>query len=360
MRNNFSSASFPDFARGCTPHQLGYSFPPEWAPHEATWLSWPHKEASWPGKLDAIFEQYAQFVKIISLGEKVRINVANDAMKNFALQHLLKAGVNIDQLEFFMHPTDDAWCRDHGPAFLINKQAQHKKVIVDWDYNAWGGKYPPFDQDDIIPTLIGKEFNIPVFHPRIVMEGGSVEFNGAGTVLTSSSCLLNANRNPRLTQSEIENYLCHFYGLEQVLWVEDGIEGDDTDGHIDDTIRFVNEDTVLSVVETNIYDDNYGVLQQNLRSLSKMRLLNGKQLNVIELPMPDPVVFDGMRLPASYANFYISNKHVIVPTYKCRHDDKALDIISNCYKERIVIGLDSTDVIWGLGSFHCLSQQEPV
>ena len=213
--------------------------------------------------------------------------------------------------------------------------------------------------EDVVPTLIGQHFAIPVFNPGIVMEGGSVEFNGKGTVLTSTCCLLNENRNSHLNQGQIEKYLSDYYGIDQVLWVEEGIVGDDTDGHIDDTIRFVNEDTVLSVVETKVQDDNYELLQQNLKSLSKMRLLNGKQLNVVELPMPDEVIYDEMRLPASYANFYISNKHVIVPTYRCDKDDKALGIISQCFPEREVVGIDSTEIIWGLGSFHCLSQQEP-
>lgn len=359
MKSNFISAGYPDFANGNTPKSLGYKFPAEWERHEATWLSWPHKEASWPGKLDAIFSQYAQFIKILSLSERVRINVLDEAMKSFALKHIELAGADLTKIEFFYHRTDDAWCRDHGPAFLINPEAEHKKVIVDWGYNAWGGKYPPYGQDDVIPTLIGQSLHLPVFHPGIVMEGGSVEFNGDGTILTSTCCLLNENRNPHLNQAQIEEYLCEFYGAEQILWVDEGIEGDDTDGHIDDTIRFVNRDTVLSVVETNIYDENYSLLQQNLASLSKLRLLDGKQLNVVELPMPDPVVYDDMRLPASYANFYISNEHVIVPTYRCAADDKALDIITTCYPERKVVGLDSTDIIWGLGSFHCLSQQEP-
>jgi len=343
-----------------TPKQLGYHFPPEWAPHEATWLSWPHKEESWPGKMDKIYLVYCKFVKLLAESEKVRINVANNAMKASALVHLLKAGADLGQVEFFFHPTNDAWCRDHGPAFLVNPEAEHKKVIVDWAYNAWGNKYPPFDLDDVIPTLIGRHFNLPVFNPGIVMEGGSVEFNGNGTVLTSTCCLLNKNRNPQLSQQQIEQYLVDYYGVEQVLWVDEGIVGDDTDGHVDDTIRFVNEDTVLSVLETDVKDENYALLQQNLKSLSKMRLLNGKKLTIIELPMPDAVIYEGIRLPASYANFYISNKYVIVPTYRCKKDDIALDIIAKCFPERQVVGLDSTDIIWGLGSFHCLSQQEPL
>lgn len=341
------------------PAAQGYYFPAEFATHTATWLSWPHKEASWPGKINTIFPYYAQFVKELAASEKVCINVNDESMKAFAENHLQTAGVNMGQVAFFFHPTNDAWCRDHGPAFLINPQAGHKKIIVDWNYNAWGGKYPPFDKDDIIPTLIAKHYDIPVFYPGVIMEGGSVEFNGAGTVLTSTACLLNPNRNPHLTQQEIETYLCNYYGVQQVLWVHEGIVGDDTDGHIDDTVRFVNTDTVLAVVEEDKNNENYTLLQQNLRQLKAMRLLNGSQLNIIELPMPDAVIYQDQSLPASYANFYIANKSVIVPTFRCKKDDTALDIISSCFPERKVIGIDSTEIIWGLGSFHCLSQQEP-
>ncbi|HTS43961.1 MAG TPA: agmatine deiminase family protein [Puia sp.] len=339
--------------------ELGYYFPAEFAPHTATWLSWPHKEDSWPGKIHTVYGVYSRFIKELSLGEKVRINVNDEAMKSFATEHLKNAGVDLNQVEFFLHPTNDAWCRDHGPAFLINPNAAQKKIIVDWNYNAWGNKYPPYDLDDVIPTLIAKRYNIPVYHPGIIMEGGSVEFNGKGTLITSTCCLLNKNRNPDLKQDQIEKYLVDYYGVEQILWVDEGIVGDDTDGHIDDTVRFVNEDTVLAVVEENKKDENYDLLQKNLVDLKKMRLLNGKQLHIVELPMPDEVVYQGQRLPASYANFYIANRSVIVPVFRCGKDERALQIIQQCFPERKVIGLDSTDIIWGLGSFHCLSQQEP-
>lgn len=341
-----------------TPAALGYTFPPEWAPHEATWLSWPHKEASWPGKIAEIYPVYCEFVRILTLTEKVRINVSANLQTDIR-NWLGEAGATMERVELFDHPTNDAWCRDHGPAFLLNRDKTIPKAIVDWDFNAWGGKYPPFDLDDVIPTRIAQHYGLPVFHPGIVLEGGSVEFNGAGTILTSTSCLLNPNRNPQLSRPQIEQYLFDYYGMEQVLWVDEGIVGDDTDGHIDDTVRFVNADTVLSVVEHDKRDDNYELLKTNLRQLGAMRLLNGKPLNVIELPMPDAVVHEDTRLPASYANFYISNGHVIVPTYRCTADDHALDIIQSCFPERKVVGLDSTDIIWGLGSFHCLSQQEP-
>lgn len=343
-----------------TPKELGYYFPAEFSPHSATWLSWPHKEASWPEKIESIYPCYCRFAGVLTGSEKVCINVNDARMRTSAEGHLLKAGVDLAAVSFFIHPTNDAWCRDHGPAFLINPEAEQPKVIVDWGYNAWGNKYPPYDLDDVIPTLVARHYGIPVFYPGIVMEGGAVEFNGKGTLLTSTSCLLNPNRNPHLTQAEIEEYLYGYYGVEQVLWIEEGIEGDDTDGHVDDTVRFVSEDTVLAVVEENKADENYGPLRRNLKQLKQMRLLNGRPLNVIELPMPEAVIWEGQRLPASYANFYIANHYVIVPTYRCRQDDKALSIIQAAFPTREAVGIDSTEIIWGLGSFHCLSQQEPL
>ncbi len=340
------------------PKAKGFYFPAEWAPHTATWLSWPHKEESWPGKIGLIYPKYCEFIKALTEGELVRVNVADDTMKAFAMQQLTVAGVDLSKVEFFEFPTNDAWCRDHGPAFLINPNTK-QKVIVDWGYNAWGDKYPPYDLDDVIPTKIAQHFNLPIYHPDIVMEGGSVDFNGNGTLLTSTACLLNKNRNPHLNQQQIEEYLQNYYGVEQVLWVNEGIIGDDTDGHIDDTVRFVDEDTVVTVIEENKADENYDILQENLEALKTMRLLNGKQLNIVELPMPEPVYYDGQRLPASYANFYIANSSVIMPTYRSKNDEKALNILEQCFPDRKVIGIDSTDIIWGLGSFHCLSQQEP-
>lgn len=343
-----------------TPKKLGLHFPAEFAPQEAMWLSWPHKEASWPGKIDAIYPVYAKFIGLIAEAQKVRINVADAVMKAFAEKHLLAVNGNLNNVEFYFNPTNDAWCRDHGPAFVVN-YAEKKKSIVDWGYNAWGGKYPPFDLDDVVPTHIAKEFGLDVFHPGIVMEGGSVEFNGKGTLLTTTACLLNKNRNPHLSQKQIEQYLSDYYGVNHFLWLGDGIVGDDTDGHIDDITRFVNEDTVVTVVEENKADENYHLLQENLKELKKMRLESGKQLNIVELPMPAPVIYEDQRLPASYANFYIGNEYVVVPTFRDeKNDDRALTILQDCFKTRKIVGLDSTDIIWGLGSFHCLSQQEPL
>lgn len=341
-----------------TPKELGYYFPAEFDKQHAMWLSWPHKEASWPGKIDTIYPIYAQFIKLVSEGQRVHINVLDEQMRVRAAKHVEDAGADLSNVQFFIHPTNDAWCRDHGPAFLVNRTTA-KKMIVDWGYNAWGGKYPPFDLDDNIPTLIAKEYGIPVVYPGIVMEGGSVDFNGKGTLLTTTSCLLNKNRNPHLSQKEIEQYLITYYGVDNILWLGDGIMGDDTDGHIDDITRFVNSDTVVTVVEENKNDENYEPLQENIKALNKMRLETGKQMNIVELPMPGAIVYEDMRLPASYANFYIANDYVIVPTFRDKNDEKALNILQGCFPGRKVVGLDSVDIIWGLGSFHCLSQQEP-
>jgi agmatine deiminase len=342
-----------------SPKELGYRFPAEFESHAATWLSWPHKQASWPGKIDTIYQPYCLFIKTLAEYEPVHINIVNDEMKDWAMGKLEAVSAKMDKIKFYTHPTNDAWCRDHGPAFLINPSAVQPKIIIDWNYNAWGNKYPPFDLDDRIPTLIAAAYGIPVLYPEIIMEGGSVDFNGKGTLITSESCLLNPNRNPLLDSTAIETILGAYYGVDQVLWVKDGIVGDDTDGHIDDTVRFFNEDSVLVAVEENKSDENYEILQRNLTDLKTMRLLNGKQLNITELPMPDKIIYENQRLPASYANFYIANGLVIVPTFKSNKDDKALRIIQSAFPERSVIGIDSTDIIWGLGSFHCLSQQEP-
>jgi agmatine deiminase len=341
-----------------TPREQGFYFPAEFAKHSATWLSWPHKEASWPGKIETIYPIYAQFIKLLAEGERVHINVVDDAMRTKALRFINEAKADMNNISLFLHPTNDAWCRDHGPAFLLNDSTR-QRMIVDWGYNAWGGKYPPFDLDDNIPTLIAKHYNLPVVYPGIVMEGGSVDFNGKGTVLTTTSCLLNENRNPHLNQKQLEEYLYNFYGVSNILWLGDGIVGDDTDGHIDDITRFVNADTVVTVIEHNKSDENYEPLKENLKKLNSMRLENGKQMNIVELPMPSPVVYEDMRLPASYANFYIGNKYVIVPTFRDKNDDRALAILQSNFPDRKVVGLDSWDIIWGLGSFHCLSQQEP-
>jgi agmatine deiminase len=333
-----------------------YSFPAEWMPHEATWLTYPHRDDSFPGKIDAVYPAYLRFIAVISESEKVRINVPA-AFRGRLERQLLQAGVNTGSVELFVRESNDVWCRDHGPAFVVNSRTG-QKAVVDWEFNAWGGKYP-CDRDNLIASAVAADLGLPVYRAGIVMEGGSVELNGAGSLLTTKACLLNPNRNPHLTGHQIEQYLCRYYGVSQVLWLEDGIAGDDTDGHVDDMTRFIAPDTVVTAVESNRNDVNYLPLQRNLQLLKKMRLANGRQLNIIELPMPKPVIYRGQRLPASYANFYFTNRSVAVPVFRCPQDEKALQILADCIPHRRMAAIDSADIVCGLGSFHCLSQQEP-
>lgn len=342
-----------------TPKELGYHFPAEFERHRATWLSYPHDDSySWPGTLPKIFPFYNRFILELSKGEAVCINVRDEALKRKVSEDLDRIGTDLSKITLLIHPTNDAWCRDHGPAFIVNPGTPSPKAVVSWKYNAWGEKYPS-DLDDRIPDLVGKHLNVPVFHPGIVMEGGAVDFNGAGTLLTTTACLLHENRNPGLFQHEIEEYLSHFYGVDQVCWLDEGIQGDDTNGHVDDITRFFKSDGVITMVESNHFDLNHAPLLENLKRLKSLRLLNGKQIDVVEIPMPKPVIYEGQRLPASYANFYISNRSVIVPTYRCREDDIAMSVLEQCFPDRKVVGIDATEIIWGLGSWHCLSQQEP-
>ena len=336
----------------------GFHFPAEWAPHTATWLSWPHKEESWPGKIDKIYNRYAEFIKVVAEGELVRINVKDEQMAAFAKEQLIAVGADLSKIEFYEFPTNDAWCRDHGPAFLINTDTK-QKVIVDWNYNAWGDKYPPYDLDDVIPTKIGEHFGIPVFNPGIVMEGGSVDFNGKGTILTTTACLLNKNRNPHLNQEQIEDYLRNYYGAEQILWLGDGIVGDDTDGHIDDLTRFVNATTMVTIIEEDTADENYTLLRENSKRLAAMRDPQGKPWRIVDLPTPGYLEKNGQRLPASYANFYIANEVVVMPAFNHPNDAKARDILQQLFPTHRVIAWPSLDLIWGLGAFHCITQQQP-
>lgn len=332
--------------------------PAEWVRHEATWLSYPHNQNSWPGKIETIVPSYNLFIKTLSEVETVHINVLDDTMEFLVKAALKEAGAFMVNLEFHQFPTNDAWCRDHGPAFLLNRKESGRRALVDWKYNAWGGKYP-YDLDNLIPQRIADHFGMQAFLPGIVMEGGSIDVNGCGDLLTTKACLLNENRNPTLDQEQIEQYLCDYYGVDNVIWLGDGIDGDDTNGHVDDLSRFATEDIILTAVETNKDDINYEPLQENLKELNKCRLANGKQPTVVELPMPDPVIYEDQRLPASYANFYLANGLVIFPTYKCDNDTKAAHIFEDVFPDREIVGIDSTDIIWGLGSFHCLSQQMP-
>jgi len=290
----------------------------------------------------------------------VNINVADAAMQDDVTTRLTSAKIDRSRFTLYKIPTNDAWCRDHGPAFVVNLESKDPLAIIDWEYNAWGGKYPPFDSDDMVPTRIAEIRGLPVFYPGIVMEGGSIDVNGEGCLLTSKSCLLNENRNPALTQEEIEEFLAEYYNVMKILWVEDGVVGDDTDGHIDDTARFVNPNTIVAAVETNPADENYAILQNNLSMLKKMTDVKGKLFRIVELPMPRPIVYKDQRLPASYANFLIANNLIIVPTFRDNNDALAIEILQREFQDRTVTGIDCVDLVLGLGTLHCISQQEPL
>ena len=342
-----------------TPKEQGYYMPAEWVRHEATWLTYPKNPDSWPGKIEAIYPSYHLFVKTLAESEAVHINVDDEQMLQHVEHELAASGADMSHIHLHIIASNDAWCRDHGPAFLLNRRDPSLRAMVNWNHNAWGGKYP-YELDTEVPVRIHELMEeMPIFSPGIVMEGGSIDVNGCGDLLTTTSCLLNPNRNPHLTQDQIEEYLCNYYGVENIIWLGDGIVGDDTDGHVDDLSRFVADDIIVTAVEHDMWDENYEPLQKNLRMLQRARLASGKQPTVVELPMPDVVFYDGQRLPASYANFYICNDKVIFPTYRCLTDNEAAYILEACFPDREVIGIDSTDIIWGLGSFHCLSQQMP-
>ncbi|HMC22032.1 MAG TPA: agmatine deiminase family protein [Thermoanaerobaculia bacterium] len=328
--------------------------PAEWAPHRATWLTWPRREGiSFPNRFDAVPQVWARMCAILSPGEEVHINFFSEAHEQEIRAALAKAGLKVGQRIFLHHfPAYEPWCRDHGPIFVKNGD---RLAVVDWDYNAWGGKYPPSDLDDAVPQRVADLLGLPLFQPRMVLEGGSIEVNGASMLLTTEACLLNPNRNPDLTKAEIEQRLRNYLGVEKILWLGEGIVGDDTDGHIDDIARFVDERTVVAAIEEDPADENYDLLRENRR-----RLESEKALRIIDLPMPGPVFLEGQRLPASYANFYIANEVVLLPVFGHRNDERARAILQNCFPTRRVVPMDSRDLIWGLGSFHCATQQQPV
>ena len=342
------------------PAALGYSMPPEWAPHRGTWLSWPHKEASWPGRFGPVPGIFAGIVRHLVPGEEVHINAGDPALEASACDTLRAAGVPLTRVFFHRHPTDDAWCRDHGPIFLQRELGgRADELVLDWGFNAWGGKYPPCDQDDAIPTRIAEELGLPVLSPGMVLEGGSIEVNGAGTLLTSEQCLLNPNRNPRLSKAEIEGRLRDFLGVRKILWLGDGIEGDDTDGHVDDLTRFVDPDTVVTAVEDDPRDANHAPLRDNLARLRAMTDQDGRPLRIVELPMPPALYHEGQRLPASYANFYVANGVVLMPGYDAARDARARAVLEPLFPGRRVEVIDCTELVWGLGAIHCVTQQWP-
>ena len=335
--------------------------PAEWEPHRGTWLSWPHKEASWPGKFAPVPGIFAEIVRHLAPQEEVHVNVGDESLEASARAVLREHSVPPAQVFFHRHPTDDAWCRDHGPIFLQRRapDGRAEQLILDWGYNAWGGKYPPFELDDAIPTRVAEELGLPVVAPGMVLEGGSIDVNGAGTLLTTEQCLLNANRNPGCSRTAIEQRLRSFLGVRRILWLGEGIEGDDTDGHVDDLTRFVAPDTVVTVVEEDPRDPNFAPLRDNLRRLQSMTDQAGEPLRIVELPMPPAAFFEGQRLPVSYANFYIANGVVLLPGFDAGRDAAARAALQPLFATRRVCTIDCTDLVWGLGAIHCVTQQWP-
>jgi agmatine deiminase len=350
-------------ARGDTLGSTAYRMPAEWEPHRATWLAWPHHAADWPGKFAAIPWVYAEIVRHLAHSETVCILVADDKMQQRARRVLQKAGVSLARVEFYQVPTDRVWTRDYCPLFVVD--AVGDVALTDWHFNGWA-KYPNWQRDDAVSRrvaeLLGRSIRQPtVGGKRVVLEGGSIDVNGAGLLLTTEECLLSPvqARNPGLSQEQLEAVLCENLGVKQVLWLNHGIAGDDTHGHVDDLARFVNERTVVIAVEDDPDDENCEPLRENLERLKGMSDLTGRPLEVVPLPLPDPVAFAGQRLPASYANFYVANDRVLVPTFNDPMDRVALGTLAEQFPGRQVVGIHSVDLVWGLGTLHCLTQQEP-
>jgi len=346
-----------------------YRMPPEWAPHLACYLVWPHNRETWPGKFEVIPPIYAGMVAAIAQFEPVRLLV-NDANEIESVREMIrKAAADIADADSIMRnvyafhvPTNDSWARDHGPIFVnrIDAGGGPAQIALDWGFNSWGEKYGAFDLDDAVPMRLGERYGFEVLQPGIVLEGGSIEVNGAGSILTTESCLLNPNRNPQLGRNEIEDYLKTYLGTSHVIWLGEGIAGDDTDGHIDDLARFTAPDTILTVLEDDPSDDNYSVLQENHARLESVRDQDGRPFKIETLPMPPSQVYDGTRMPASYANFYIANGGIVMPTFDCPQDAAAAATLARLFPGRRVVGVPSFDLVWGLGSVHCLSQQHPI
>jgi agmatine deiminase len=345
------------------PAQLGWFMPAEWQPHEATWIAWPHERADWPGKFATIPWVYTEIVRHLHTGEKIHLLVGNAAQEKRARGMLSKAGIDLGQVRFFHLDTDRVWTRDYCPLFLTN--ARGECALTNWRFNGWA-KYSNWHKDDAVPDQLESILNLPAWKPmaearRVVLEGGSIDVNGAGLLLTTEECLLSPvqARNPGLARADLERVFADYLGIRKVLWLGQGIAGDDTHGHVDDLARFVAPGTVVTVVEMNDADPNYQPLQENLRRLRALTDLDGRTLEVVELPMPEPVIFAGRRLPASYANFYVGNDKVLVPTFNDPRDRLALGILADLFPTRQVVGIHAVDLVWGLGTVHCLTQQQP-
>jgi agmatine deiminase len=346
-----------------TPREQGFRMPAEWAAHEATWIAWPHNANDWPGKFQAIPWVYADIVRYLSSVEEVNILVDDDAARKRAAMILKRAGANLARVHFHLWPTDRVWTRDSGPIFV---KKQDTVAVTNWKFNGWA-KYENHYLDDKLPHRAAQQLGMAEWTPmhgdhRIVLEGGSIDTNGAGVLITTEECLLSAvqQRNPGLSREDLEGTFHDYLGIDQVLWMNRGIAGDDTHGHVDDITRFAAENKIVTVTETNIHDENHLPLAENLDRLKTARNSHGKAFEIVELPMPAPVIFEGQRLPASYANFYIANNLVLVPTFNDPNDRKALSTLADVFPSRTVVGIHCGDFIWGLGALHCMTQQQPL
>jgi len=336
-----------------TPKSLGYRMPAEWEPQEAVWLTWPHNELTWPdGMLTEVERTYSKVIHVLHSGQKIKLLVRNPQSELKIRMILGREGVALSQIVFVPVAAEDSWIRDYGPTFVIGPD-RSSLAMVKWRFNAWGDKYEDLIGDDRIPRELNKTLRLPVFEPGIVLEGGSIEVNGAGTVLTTEQCLLNKNRNPQLSREQIEEYLREYLNVSRVLWLAEGIVGDDTDGHIDDIARFVDENSVVCAFEDDPADENYEILADNYKRLISFGL------DVVKLPMPGYVGDRHARLPASYANFYIGNDAVVVPIFGHTNDQRALEIVQKCFRKHRIVGVHATAMVHGLGTIHCCSQQEP-
>ena len=343
-----------------TPASLGYRWPAEWEPHASTWLSWPRNPATWPNHFEPVPGEFAQFIRTLASFEPVNILAGGRAV----MQQARELVGDLPNVTLHDIETNDAWCRDHGPTFLAGNSGERKAesggALIDWEYNAWGGKYPPFDKDNEVPRKIAELQGRRRFTPGIILEGGAIDGNGLGTVLTTKSCLLNPNRNPQLSQQDMERYLHDYLGATKVLWLTGGeIAGDDTDGHIDQLARFVAPRTVVVALCDDPSDENYAPTRQNWEELSQMTDQDGEPLKLVALPLPGAKFVDGQRVPTGYCNFVFANGGVIVPQFGDPADAKAIRILQQVLPSHRVVGAPSQNLIWGLGSFHCLSQQEP-
>jgi agmatine deiminase len=342
-----------------TPRSLGYSMPAEWMPHRATWLAWPHNRATWPSQLETVREVWVQIIQALALNEQVVLLVNDEQTEQDVVLRLKDVSASIKNTSILKIPTVDVWMRDYGPTFLTRGGSENRLALNDWIFNGWGKKYRSYEDDDRVAKDMASVLQIPVFNHSVVLEGGSIEVNGAGTCITTEQCLLNKNRNPDMSRSEIEQFLKDALGVNHIIWLTEGIVGDDTDGHIDDIARFIDPMTVVCVLETNPKDENYAPLRENYDRLKGARDQDGHPLSVATLPCPAPLDYEGSRLPASYANFYIANEMVLVPVFDDPNDGKALGVLQELFPERRVVGLPCKALVAGLGAIHCVTQQEP-